>query len=183
MILVSIDGRRQLATEVDQLRRGRKEGNLAPNRLEKGLAVMSVAMLLAVLVSLAKGAAEWGRLPDLVWFHLATIAIALGLTPLILLRRRGDKWHRRTGYVWAAAIMTTALATFWIRGINPGRLSLIHLLSGFTLLMVPIVIFCARRHRIRARRIGIQSAVAGALLIAGFFTLVPGRILGDGLLG
>lgn len=79
--------------------------------------------------------------------------------------------------------MTTALASFWIRESNPGTLSPIHLLSLFTLLYLPRVIWHARRHLVDAHRRGIQFTVAGALLIAGFFTLIPGRTLGNWLLG
>ncbi len=121
-------------------------------------------------------------MPAIVWIHLATIILALGLTPFILLRRRGDRMHRRVGYVWLAAVIVTAISTFWIRETNPGKLSLIHLLSLFTLVQLPRVIMAARRHDVTTHRRGIQFFIIGALLIAGFFTFVPGRILGDWLL-
>lgn len=140
-------------------------------------------MLLIILLALGKGAAEWGRIPAVVWLHLGTIGLALGLTPFILLRRRGDRWHRMTGYVWTTAIMVTAIATYWIRETNPGKLSIIHLLSLFTLIQLPRVILAAHRHDIRAHRRGIQLIVAAGLLTTGFFTFVPGRMLGNWLLG
>ena len=157
--------------------------SLAPTRLEKILAILSAAMLAAVLLSLAKGVSEWGRLTALVWFHLATVGIALGLSPVILLRRRGDRWHRITGYAWIAALMVTAASTFWIREINAGSLSPIHLLSAFTLVMLPLIVLAARRHNIAAHRRGVRFAVGGALLIAGFFTFLPNRLLGSWLFG
>jgi len=155
----------------------------ATSSFENNLAVLSSAMLLVVLLSLFRGAAEWARLPAVVWFHILTVSLVLGLTPLILLRRRGDRWHRRAGYVWVTAIMITAISTFWIREINPEKLSPIHLLSLFTLVQLVRVVMAARRHDVAAYRRGIQLIVVGALLIAGFFTLVPGRILGNWLLG
>ena len=157
--------------------------NLAPARADKILAFLCVAMLLAVAVSLGRGASEWGRLPGLVWFHLGTIALALALTPVMLLRRRGDRLHRALGYVWTAAILATAISTFWITESNPGRWSPIHLLSVFTLVMVPRVILAARNHRAHAHRQGIRFVVAGALIVAGFFTFMPDRMLGHWLLG
>jgi uncharacterized membrane protein len=172
-----------LATRADRRSAGGTRVSLAATGFEKALALLSGAMLLAVALSLAKGAGEWGRLPTIVWFHLATIGLALGLTPIILLRRRGDWWHRRIGYVWMAAVMVTAISTVWIRETNPGKLSVIHLLSLFTLVQLPRVIMAARRHDVTAHRRGIQLTVAGALLIAGFFTFMPGRILGNWLLG
>jgi uncharacterized membrane protein len=159
-----------------------KKLSIAPSALEKVLAALSGAMLLIVLVSLARGAADWGSLPAIVWFHLATIMLALGLTPFILLRRRGNSMHRKAGYVWLAAVIFTAISTFWIRETNPGKLSLIHLLSLFTLVQLPRVLMAARRHDVVAHRRGIQFFFIGALLIAGFFTFVPGRIVGNWLL-
>ena len=169
-----------MASEASQ-RSGSRRG-IAPSRLEQALALLSGAMLLVVLVSLGRGATEWASLPGVVWFHLATIGLALGLTPFILLRRRGDAVHRTVGYVWMAAVIITAVSTFWIRETNPGKLSLIHLLSLFTLIQLPRVVLAARRHDVTAHRRGIQLFVIGALLIAGFFTFVPGRILGNWLL-
>ena len=172
-----------MATEFGKRGTARRNPSIAPNRFEILLALLAAAMLAAVLLSLAKGASEWGSLPTLVWFHLATVGLALGLSPVILLRRRGDRWHRITGYVWAAAILTPAAATFGIRDINEGGLSPIHFLSAFTLVMVPTVVLAARSHNIAAHRRGVQAAVGGALLIAGFFTFLPDRLLGAWLLG
>ncbi len=87
------------------------------------------------------------RRPGNLWGHIATILPALALTPLMLLRRRGDRLHRRLGWVWAAAMAVTALMTFWIREINNGEFSPIHILSAFTLLMVPWIVVAARRHQ------------------------------------
>ncbi|PSJ37339.1 DUF2306 domain-containing protein [Allosphingosinicella deserti] len=139
-------------------------------------------MLLTVTVALVRGSGEWQTLPGIVWFHIGTMLLALGLTPVVLLRRRGDRWHRRLGYVWVIALVTTAIATFWIRMSNPGHLGPIHVLSAFTIIQVPRIVLAARRHDVAAHRRGILLVVIGALLIAGFFTFMPSRLLGDWLL-
>lgn len=61
---------------------------LAPDTLERVLAAASIALLITVLVALAKGHAQWGAVPVYIWGHLATIMVVLGLTPVLLLRRR-----------------------------------------------------------------------------------------------
>lgn len=172
-----------MATIVATEPRARRRPKIAPTPFEVALAAGAALMLTAMIAALLRGADGWGRIPPIVWFHLATIGTALLLTPAILLGKRGSPWHRRLGYVWAAALWTTALASVWIRESNPGHLSRIHLLSLFTLLYLPRVIWLARAHRVDAHRRGIQFTVAGALLIAGLFTLVPGRTLGTRLLG
>ena len=55
-------------------------GSIAPDRYEKLLAAAAVVLLVAVLVALMKGRAEWPRVPAVVWPHLLTIVVALALT-------------------------------------------------------------------------------------------------------
>jgi uncharacterized membrane protein len=58
-----------------------------------------------------------------------------------------------------------------------GPWSPIHLLAIFTSVMLPIAVLRARRHNIRQHRIAMLSLFFGALVVAGAFTLVPGRIM------
>ena len=157
--------------------------NLAPTGIDKFLAAASLVLLLFVLAAIARGRSEWGEVPPIVWGHIATILIALGLTPLMLLRRRGDRLHRRLGWVWATAMALTALMTFGIRGINDGGLSPIHILSAFTLVMVPYLVTAARRHQHARHRAVVRFMIAGALLIAGFLTFPLDRLMGHWLFG
>ncbi len=157
--------------------------SFAPDRIDKFLAAASVLLLLFVLAAIARGRGEWDHVPLMVWGHIATILTALALTPLMLLRRRGDWLHRRLGWVWASAMALTALMTFGIRGINDGRLSAIHILSVFTLVMVPLLVAAARRHQHARHRGIVRGMVAGALLIAGFFTFPLDRLMGHWLFG
>jgi uncharacterized membrane protein len=43
--------------------------------------------------------------------------------------------------------------------------------------MLVVGVLAARRHRVRTHRITMISIFAGALLLAGLFTLVPGRLM------
>ena len=58
-----------------------------------------------------------------------------------------------------------------------GPWSPIHLLSVFTPLLLIVGVLAARGHRTRAHKITLISIFTGALLLAGLFTLVPGRIM------
>ena len=44
-------------------------------------------------------------------------------------------------------------------------------------------VVAARRHRLRAHKITMISIYAGALILAGLFTLLPGRLMHDVLFG
>lgn len=134
----------------------------APDAYERLLSAAALALLAAVAVALFKGRAEWGQVPATIWLHIATIVLALGLTPVMLLRPRGDRMHRRLGWVWAGAMVVTALSTFAIRTIDPGRLWFIHILSAWTLIQVPILVWRARPRPCTPPRIGARNGRRGA---------------------
>lgn len=154
-----------------------------PTGFDRVLAALAFAMLAAVVIALVRGRAEWTAVPGVIWLHIATIVIALVLTPVMLLRPRGGRNHRRLGYVWCAAMFLTAFDSLWVRGLNGGRVSLIHVLSVWTIIQVPMIVIYARRHNWRRHRFAVRGMVSGALLIAGFFTFPFGRMMGRWLFG
>jgi uncharacterized membrane protein len=153
-----------------------------PDRLERVLGLLSLVMLSVILVAILRGMAEWAQIPGIVWLHLATMLTALALTPMLLWRRRGDGRHRVLGYVWSGAMMATAIDSLFIRGKN-GEFSVIHLLSAFVIVMVPVLVLSARSHRVARHRRTVRGLVIGALLVAGIFTFPFGRLLGRWLFG
>jgi uncharacterized membrane protein len=172
-----------MATRIaaDRLRPGKI--SLAPDPLDRILAAAATVLLGFVLAALWRGRSEWHAIPPFVWLHLATIVAALALTPPMLLRRRGDRLHRRLGWVWASAMALTALFSFGVRGINEGGFSLIHILSAWTLIQVPLIVWRARRHEHAKHRFAVRGMVIGALLVAGFFTFPFDRLMGHWLFG
>lgn len=159
------------------------EKRLAPDLFEKCLAVAAIILFALVSTALVRGAGEWSRFPTVVWLHLATVMTPLALTPVQLLRRRGDTAHRFIGRIWAASLLATALLSFGIRDLNPGGLSFIHIFSAVTVVTVPMLVLAARDHRIARHRSAVRGLVTGALLTAGYFTLIPGRMPGEWLWG
>lgn len=155
---------------------------LAPDRFERVLAGGAIVLLACIVAAVARGRAEWALVPALIWLHLAAIVVALGLTPVLLLRPRGDRRHRRLGQVWAVALIATAFLSLFLHG-SHSRFSVIHILSAATLVLVPRAWWAARTHRVAQHRSAVRGIVAGALLIAGFFTFPFDRLLGHWLFG
>ncbi len=58
-----------------------------------------------------------------------------------------------------------------------GTWSPIHLLAIFTLVMVPLAVRHAHRHNVGQHRRAMMGIFLGALVIAGLFTFMPGRIM------
>ena len=157
--------------------------SLKPELFDRLLSGAALVLLAFVLAALWRGRGEWGEVPAFVWSHIATILLAVILTPVMLLRRRGDRLHRRLGWVWVSAMGLTAALTFGIRGINQGGLSPIHILSAWTLIQVPLIVWAARAHNHLRHRNAVRAMVAGALIIAGIFTFPFDRLLGHWLFG
>ena len=106
----------------------------------------------------------------------AIAAFALGMVQLTA--PKGTLPHRTLGYIWVALMVVVAGTSFWIHDLRVwGPWSPIHLLAIFTLVTLPLAVLHARRHRVIAHRNAMISMFAGALLIAGIFTFLPGRIM------
>jgi uncharacterized membrane protein len=106
----------------------------------------------------------------------AMAAFALGLVQLAA--RKGTLPHRAVGYLWVALMVVVAGTSFWIHDLRMwGPWSAIHLLSIFTLATLPFAVLHARRHRVIQHRNAMLAIFAGALVIAGLFTFLPGRIM------
>jgi uncharacterized membrane protein len=91
---------------------------------------------------------------------------------------KGTASHRALGYTWVGLMLIVALSSFWIHDLRIwGPWSPIHLLSIFSLAMLPYGVMMARRHSLRGHKFTMLGLFAGALVIAGIFTLAPGRIM------
>ena len=106
----------------------------------------------------------------------AMAAFVLGLVQFAA--PKGTLPHRTIGWIWLALMALVAGSSFWIHQIKLwGPWSPIHLLSIFTLVMLPLGVWYAHRHRVVDHRRIMIGVFSGALVIAGLFTLLPGRIM------
>jgi uncharacterized membrane protein len=110
--------------------------------------------------------------------HAFAAMSAFGLGIYQLARRKGTPHHRLTGWIWVILMVMVAASAFWIHDLKIwGPWSPIHLLAIFTLTALPLGVWRARRHKVRAHMFTMISIFAGALVIAGIFTFVPSRIM------
>jgi uncharacterized membrane protein len=106
----------------------------------------------------------------------AMAAFVLGVAQLAA--PKGTLPHRTIGWIWAGLMVIVAASSFWVRQIRLwGPWSPIHLLSVFTLVTVPLGVWQAHRHRVADHRRIMIMIFSGALVVAGLFTLLPGRIM------
>ena len=106
----------------------------------------------------------------------AMAALVLGLVQFAA--PKGTLPHRTLGWIWVLLMAAVAISSFWIHTIRlVGPFSPIHLLSIFTLIMLPLAVWRAHKHRVADHKRIMIMTFSGALVIAGLFTLVPGRIM------
>ncbi|MFT3997785.1 MAG: DUF2306 domain-containing protein [Asticcacaulis sp.] len=124
--------------------------------------------------------------PDLDLIAQASLATQIHLTAAIsaffiglyqLIGPKGRTPHRLLGYIWLALMLTAAISSFWLRGMNHGMFSVIHILSGWTVVVAPMIVYAARTKNIKRHRGMATGLFMGGLVVAGLFAFLPGRLL------
>lgn len=118
---------------------------------------------------------------ELAYLHLATILPAFLIGTYLLLRRKGTPSHRLLGEIYMLLMLITAVITLFMSAeVGPRLLNhfgFIHLLSILVLYNVSFAYRAIRRGNVQAHAGYMKGLYMGGLLIAGFFTLLPGRML------
>lgn len=115
--------------------------------------------------------------PLVIRVHLIAALCAFTVATIQIFGPKGTLPHRTLGWIWVIFMMTVAVSSFFIQMINPHGFSFIHILSVLTLIGVPMLVLAARRHDVKAHRKAALNLYVGALVIAGFFTFLPGRLM------
>jgi uncharacterized membrane protein len=157
-----------------------------------GLSMAAVVVIVAVsmgnvLGPVARLAAQADpHLPNMALFtalspvikiHLITALAALVLGGVLMTVRKGRTFHRVAGWVWVSLVLVTAGATIFIRELSHGNWSLLHLFTGWVLLITPLAVIWAKRHDVRRHRRTMMGLFYGGFAINLFVAFIPGRTL------
>jgi uncharacterized membrane protein len=115
--------------------------------------------------------------------HLTGVAAALVVGVVLLAGVKGSRPHRVLGWTWVLAMGLVAASSLFIRIVNHGQLSWIHLFTGWTLIALPMGVAFARRHRVAHHARTMTGLFIGGLVVAGLFTFLPGRLMWQVFLG
>ncbi len=119
----------------------------------------------------------WEAAPA-VKIHLAVAVLAFGLGAYQLWRPKGTPQHKALGRVWMVMMLVVAISSFWITGLaGQGHFSVIHILSGVTVLGVIGAVVAIRAGKVSAHRRAVLGLYAGAIIGAGAGAFFPGRLL------
>lgn len=117
----------------------------------------------------------------LIFVHLVTALGALAIGGLVMLRRKGTASHRAWGWAWVVLMGSTAIASAFIRDYhmpNIAGITPIHAFTAFVTFNLPRGIWFIRQGNVVAHRKTMRGLYIGGCIIAGIFTLLPGRFLG-----
>ena len=123
----------------------------------------------------------WTRAP-VILVHMIAAFAALLLGIVMLTRRKGDTGHRTLGWAWVALMTGVVVSSAFIRDYRMPNVIGFTPIHAFTLLvatMLPLAIFAIRRGNVVLHRRAMRGIYIGGCIVAGIFTLVPGRFLGN----
>lgn len=121
--------------------------------------------------------ALFATVPPQVKFHIVAAVAAFAIGVAILLRPKGSRLHKTLGWAWVIAMGATAISSFFITGLNGNSLSFIHLISGWTVVALPLGIYAVRNKQVLMHKRAMTSLFVGGLVIAGALTFIPGRLM------
>lgn len=122
--------------------------------------------------------------------HMTAALLAVATGPVALWARRGreqhPRLHRAFGYAWVTLMLVTAVSALFIRDFrlpNIAGYTPIHLLVPVVFVSLFGAFWMLARRNIAGHRKVMQLLYFAACIVAGAFTLLPGRYLGQALWG
>ena len=130
------------------------------------------------------------QLTPLIAVHMSAAIGAIALGPVALWARQGasqhPKLHRASGYAWVTLMLVTAFSALAIRDWSKPNIAgytWIHILVPVVLIGLFGAFWMLAQGNVRGHRKVMQRLYFGACIVAGGFTLLPDRYLGQLVLG
>ena len=106
----------------------------------------------------------------------AMLAIILGGVQLYM--NKGSLTHKLLGYIWVGLMLIVSVSSFFINEIKLWNIySPIHLLSAWTIFSLGLAIYYVRISNIKRHKQVMIMIYGFALVLTGFFTFMPGRVM------
>lgn len=109
--------------------------------------------------------------------HTGFAFAALGLGTAMWLRKKGTKSHKMIGRFFVVFMAVTAFSALFIRMINDGSFSFIHLFVPLTFFAIWETFYYIRKGNIKSHKRAVKGLFFGALLIPGVLSFLPGRTM------
>ena len=109
--------------------------------------------------------------------HVLAALAALAVGAILMTVRKGRIFHRTAGWVWVGLVSLVAGSSLFITSLNHGRFSLLHLVTGWTLIVLPLGVVWATRHDVGRHRRTMMGLFYGGFAINLFIAFIPGRTM------
>ena len=126
------------------------------------------------------------QLSPIIAIHMTAAILAIATGPAALWARKGrtqyPRVHRAFGYAWVTLMLVATISAIFIKaaaGPSWNGFGVIHLLIPVTLFGLFGAFWFLFRGNIAGHRKSMQNLYIGACVVAGAFTLLPGRYLGN----
>lgn len=106
---------------------------------------------------------------------VAIAAFFLGATIFIL--KKGTAGHKMAGRVFGILMLVTATTAIFIRELNNGGFSFIHIFVPITFIGMYQIVSTIRKGDVKKHKRHVRNMYFGALLIPGAFAFMPGRTM------
>jgi uncharacterized membrane protein len=127
--------------------------------------------------------ALFAGLPLAIKLHVFAAVAALALGGALMTTRKGRLFHRTAGWMWVGLVSLVAGSSLFITSLNHGKLSLLHLFTGWTLIILPMAVVWAKRHDVARHRRTMMGLFYGGFAINAFIAFIPGRTMWTLFLG
>jgi len=149
-----------------------------------GAATIAIAPGLGGIAALAAKAhphapdmALLASLSPVIKLHVVAAMAALGLGAALMSIRKGRRFHRAAGWVWVGLVSLVAGSSLFITTLRPGHLSILHLLSGWVLIVLPLAVARAKRHEVGRHRGAMMALFYGGFALNSLIAFIPGRTM------
>lgn len=122
--------------------------------------------------------------PQPIPLHAIAAMLAIILGGIQLYMKKGGKLHKMLGRIWVGLMLIVSFSSFFIHRIELwGAYSPIHLLSLWTIFSTGLAIYYVRIGNIKRHKQVMIALYGFALILTGFFTLLPGRVMNQVVFG
>ena len=115
--------------------------------------------------------------PLVIIIHSLFAFVALSLGIAMFLRKKGTKSHKMIGRMFALFMAVVAISAIFIRNINDGSFSFVHVFVIVTFTALFQTFYHIRKGNIAKHKSAVKGLFFGALLIPGALSFLPGRLM------
>jgi len=115
--------------------------------------------------------------PWVIQLHAASALGALLIGSIQMAAPKGNLPHRTLGIIFVLLMAGAAISAIFIRQINGGNFSFVHIFVPLTIIGIFRLVLSARRRDRSRHRAQVQGLFYGALIIPGLLSFIPGRLM------